>query len=111
MQKLCVCTNPRDGLGVLRPVVVDEDADAAGYEDHDQRYGDFDVGYGVLQVESMTVEVEQQRHHAESQQRGAGRHQNAEGKHTGGGGITFSLPTSCKQQDCQEMWYKSLTPY
>lgn len=77
-------THLSDDLTVLRPVVVDEDADTAGYEDHDQRYGDVGVGHVLLQVvEALTVEVEQQRHHAESQHRGAGRHHDAEGERRG----------------------------
>lgn len=74
-----VHTNLSDDLAILRPVVVDEDARAAWYEDHYQRYGDVAVGHRLLQVsEALTVEVEQQRHHAQSHQRGAGGHHDAE---------------------------------
>lgn len=77
-------TNLCDGLGILRPVVVDEDADAAGDEDHDQRYDDLHVGHGVPQLrEALTVDVEQQRHHAQSQHRGAAGHHDAEGETRG----------------------------
>ena len=67
-----------DGPGVTRPVVVDQDAGPAGYEDHAQRYNDVDVGHGALQLgETLAVEVEQQGHHAQGQHRGAGRHHDA----------------------------------
>lgn len=53
-------TNLCDYLGILRPVVVDEDASATGYEDHEQRRNDVHVGHRGLQViEALTVEVEQ----------------------------------------------------
>lgn len=86
---MCARSNLCDHLGVLRPVVVNEDADSAGYEHQDQRDDDVEVGHGVLQVEALTVQVEQQRHHAQSQQRGAGRHHNAESKNTQEGSLIY----------------------
>lgn len=71
-----LCDHP----GILRPVVVDEDADATRQEDQDQGYDDVDVRYGFLQVrEALAVQVEQERHHAESQYGGAGGHHDAAG--------------------------------
>lgn len=81
---LHVLANLCDHLGVIGPVVVDEDADATGHEDHDQRYDDVDVRHGALQVgEALAVEVEQQRHHAQSQQCRAGSHHDAGGRDRG----------------------------
>jgi len=93
---LCACTDLCDDLGVLRPVVVDEDAGSAGYENHEQRHDDVDVGHCVLHVrETLTVEVEQQGHHAQSQQRGAGSHHNTEGR-TGMRWKERCAPVLCK---------------
>lgn len=69
---------PSEGLGILRPIVVDEDAGSTGKENHDQRYQDVTEGHQAVQVwEAVTVYVEQQRHHAQSQYGGAGGHHNA----------------------------------
>lgn len=68
-----------DDLGIFGSVVVDEDPEAAGDQDHDQGHGDVHVGDGVLHVsEALTEDEEQQRHHGQSQQSGAGRHHDAE---------------------------------
>lgn len=78
---LWVCTDLCDDLWVLRPVGIDDDANAARHQDHDQWYDNFNIRDSVLQVgETLTVEVEQERHHTKSQQRWARGHHDAEGK-------------------------------